>query len=199
MASPVAHSLAGITIGRLWRPAGVRRPWQWYLFCAFAANGPDLDFLTGLLIGQVNLLHRGGSHSLFAALGFGALAAFVLGRFWGDRLRLLVVATLLYASHLAIDSVCGLADKATGQPLLWPLSTEYYIAPKTLLPGILHGGPKDSFGAAMTLLFSWHNVRAVIIELAVFGPPAAVVWFLTRRREQSTVTRSAAGARNTTK
>ena len=144
----------------------------------------------------MNLLHRGGSHSIAAAVAFGALAAVFLGRFWGDRWRLFLVATVLYASHLAIDFVCGLPGKAIGQPLLWPFTDTYYLAPRPLLPGILHGGPEDSFVEAMTLVFSWHNVRAVMIELAVFGPPAAIVWFLTRGRRRGSDATKPGGPRD---
>ena len=181
MASPIAHALTGLTIGRLSAPAGAGRRWSWYLFCAVAAIGPDWDLIGGLAFGQVNLFHRGGSHSITAALVFGVIAALALRSLGGDFRRLFVACTALYGSHLVIDFFCGMPGGAIGQPLLWPFSTVDFAAPQPLLPGILHGGPDDSLRDSVALLFTWHNVKALGVEAAVFTPPTMLVWCLTRQ------------------
>jgi hypothetical protein len=88
--SPIAHSLIGLAIGvAALRPRGkparvtLRTRALPLLGFAALANAPDLDFVPGLLAGDLNRYHHGPSHSMLWALGF-ALWAGLLARWGGD-------------------------------------------------------------------------------------------------------------------
>jgi hypothetical protein len=177
VSSPIAHSLVGLALGRTIGPRGVRQNPGWYLYAALAANVADFDFLAGAALGDVNLLHRGASHSLLAACAFGAVST-LLARPLGKSMRdMFVAGTILYASHLLIDLFCGLPGMSAGMPLTWPISDHMFRSPWQPLLGIWHGGPHDDPRQVLDLLFSRANLTAILRELAIFLPIAAWAWW----------------------
>jgi membrane-bound metal-dependent hydrolase YbcI (DUF457 family) len=154
----------------------------WLALIVVAANGPDLDFLPGLLIGDVNRFHHGPSHSIAAALiaavaaGWGAVLA------GGRGARTALVVLLAWSSHLLADYAAADPREPRGVPLLWPFSDAPYIAPVTLFMPFDHGSPGDDLGKALAIVFSLHNVYAIVVELALTAPLAAAGLWLGRQR-----------------
>src|SRR5262245_54941407 len=139
MALCFVHGAAGYLSYEAVRKDGPRR----LLLLAGAvilANGPDLDFLPGLLVGQPGLYHRTVSHSAVAAVAVG-LAVGVVCRLFGWRgraaLRAALWAGATYATHLLVDFFSSDVKPPSGVQLLWPLSDRYFISPVTPLPEII--------------------------------------------------------------
>lgn len=182
MSSPIGHSLFGLAIGISTDKTVVKRLF-WWLFLAFAACAPDLDFVPGMLAGDVNRYHQMAGHSFAAALIFGALS--LLGyKLWTKRWSWLVGGTgaTAYASHLLMDFFTQDRREPYGQMLFWPLSQDYFIAPFSIFDGIHHGLPGDTLTAFLAELFSGANLAAVGIELTVTVPLVLAAWWYRRRQ-----------------
>ena len=88
-----------------------------------------------------------------------------------------------FCSHLAIDSLGPDERLPIGMPLLWPLSDATWLAPVTLLPGVHHSlSGSEASREWLALVFSWINVRAVLVELLLVGPLLILAEALRRRR-----------------
>lgn len=156
MPSPIGHSLIGCATGILLLvPRSVPRDlaralWtaRWALLaCAAVANAPDLDFIPGLLAGDLNAFHHGPSHSLvwagLLAVALGALAREVrpgIGRFVAGAVFLLV------AGHLVADWLCQDYAEPYGIMPFWPVSTSHHIAPVS----VFHAMEKATLGEVFT-------------------------------------------------
>ncbi len=182
MPSPVGHALGGLVVsGRL--------GWDWsgVLLVIFIANLPDLDFLPGALVGDLNRYHHMGSHSVFAAVLCGVCFWWVGAR-WQSYFRLspqrlAMSATLVYLSHLALDSITIDRVAPHGMQLWWPFSEQYVIAPITFLVNVDHGGLGDSLFAAIGSIFSWHNLGAIGLEVVLILPLVLLIkWYSRRQR-----------------
>jgi hypothetical protein len=79
MPSPVGHSLMGYVIYGATGLTGDRN-WTVSMLYLFAANAPDLDFLPGLVIGNLSKYHHGPSHSVGFAILFGIVASLFFSR-----------------------------------------------------------------------------------------------------------------------
>lgn len=116
-AVPIAISMAvGSTIipGRL-LAAGI-----------LASVLPDLD-LIGLRMGVPYgdaFGHRGASHSVFAAVAFGIIAAIFSKQLHSTKLIAFVIVTVAGASHAVLDM---LTNGGGGVALLWPLTEQRYF------------------------------------------------------------------------
>jgi inner membrane protein len=174
MPSPVGHSLVGCIIYQATEDAAVgRRRWLVPLLYVFAANAADLDLVPGFLMGNPNLYHRGISHSLGLAALFAVAFGPILACCAGERLRrATAIAFLLYLSHPVVDCFNVDIRPPFGVPLLWPLSSAYYIAPFPLLLDVQRQGTGGNF---LTSLLSVHNLQTVTVELLVFLPCLGLV------------------------
>jgi membrane-bound metal-dependent hydrolase YbcI (DUF457 family) len=176
MATPIGHSLAGLTAMAL-APRRDRRPL--FVLALVMANLPDLDFLPGLLVGRPALHHQGISHSLGVAAAASLVAALVLrqrGIALGVAGRVALVA---YTSHLALDLVGPDSRPPIGIPLLWPLSDAAVISPVTILAGFRHAGRTDaSIADWLGGMLDVRNVGAVALEAVLLAPLA---WLAGRR------------------
>ncbi|MFT5260848.1 MAG: membrane-bound metal-dependent hydrolase YbcI (DUF457 family) [Cryomorphaceae bacterium] len=178
MTSPVGHSLAGWILGK---PNTLN--YRWLLFIFFAANAPDLDFILGAMEGQLNRYHHMASHSLSVA-GLFALVCYCGVKIWGGNARhIAIVGGLAYASHLLFDAVTVDTEEPRGMQLYWPFSEEYIIAPVTFFANIQHGDTGDTLRAALHSIFSVHNFKAILLELAIFTPVLIWVKWLKRNNE----------------
>jgi membrane-bound metal-dependent hydrolase YbcI (DUF457 family) len=187
MPSPVGHSLIGLAIGSAWllKPAAlrelVRDAWskRWPLLGAVAlANAPDVDYIPGVLTGDINAYHHYYTHTagwiLIVAAGTW-LAWRSLRSDAGWRAFLFLAALL--SSHLAADWVTDDGKSPYGIMAMWPFSPEFTIAPATLFVR-LHK-------VTWYEIFEWHNVEAVAIEIAICLPLVAAVlmWKRVRARD----------------
>ena len=126
---------------------------------------PDVDFLTGF--------HSAYTHSLGAMLVVGVVTA-ILG--FRPYLRMGAAVAAVYGSHVLLDWL-GTDDVAPyGVMALWPLDGGFFLSELHWFPGICR---------EYWLGRCWlHNGGAVLWELSVLGPPAAVALYLSRRRRQ---------------
>ena len=134
---------------------------------ALVAAAPDLDLVLG------SGVHRGPSHSLTAAAIVGAAAWLVRpGRPGRTRFALAVAAA--YATHTAADWLSADTTPPRGLMALWPLTREYYVAPVPIFLAV-----SRRYWLAETWLL---NLRALIRELLILGPPLWIAWWVTRER-----------------
>jgi len=185
MPSPIAHSLAGVSIAWLATPTGDataprRSRLLWAAACVFAANAPDLDFVGGLLAGSVNAFHGGPTHSLTVAVLFGGLAAVAAGRLSLSAGHAFAVLGLAYASHVGLDLMSGFVERPNTLAVFWPFSAVRYTAPWHPFPGILHGPPGGDLAGFLDEFLSLSNLRAVAVEATLGIPLAAAVWLTCR-------------------
>jgi inner membrane protein len=168
MPSPVGHSLMGYIV----YGATVRRgegKWTVSALYLFAANAPDLDFLPGLMVGDLSRYHHGPSHSVGFAILFGIVASLCFSR----RLYTSIVASSLYFSHVVLDYLVQDPSPPHGVPLLWPLTYEYYMAPFAFFPRFDYlAGPTDPM---LALIFTMHNLSTIAIEMVLLSPLLVLV------------------------
>ncbi len=141
-----------------------------------AANAADLDFIPGLLIGNINQFHQGASHSLLAAVLFGGIVTLMMRPFCAMAVRIGMVSVGLYASHLFLDFFSRDIRAPFGQPLLWPFSSEHFISPWSIFGGVQHGVPGDDVSTFLAQLFSWHNLGVLGLEVLLLLPILLLVW-----------------------
>jgi inner membrane protein len=163
----------------IYRGAGGRVDrYQWSLLtaCLFAANAPDLDFLPGLLVGDLRRFHHGPSHSIAFAFVFGLCAAVILP--FGKRLAF-AIGFLNYLSHILMDFLIDDPSWPQGVPLFWPFSNEHYMAPLTMFRKFDYAPESSGLIAA---LFSIDNLATVAAEVAVLLPVLVFVHWLKRKQ-----------------
>jgi len=185
MALCFTHAAAGYLVYEAARPAGTHR--VGLLAAAVAlANGPDFDFLPGMLAGTPGAFHRGPTHSVAAALVVGLAAAGIgwwrrpggRGAAWWAGF-----AAAAYASHLLVDFVTVDMVAPYGAPFLWPMSERFFHAGSAWFDEIVID-PSSRAGfvrslVTRTALLTWLGevVRAALVVGAV-----ALVRILGRSR-----------------
>lgn len=177
MASPVAHSLAGAIIHLASRRDDAGGHELWWLIVA--ANLADFDLIPSLLAGDHGLFHRTFSHSIPGALVFALLVYAIC--WWRENPHPVRMTTLMftaYASQLLVDWLSFDPGPVAGIPLLYPFSQAHYMADPTLFLNIERNDPLS--GAVII-----HNIQAVLLELLILGPPAALLWWRGRRAARS--------------
>lgn len=131
---------------------------------AAVAVAPDLD----LLIGN----HRGISHSVGAA----AIAAAVAWYFTRSAPFALAMG-LAWGSHAFLDWLSNDTRPPLGVMALWPFSSDYYKAGVEIFPPVSRRYWEARF---------WiYNLRALVFELIVLGPPALVCVVVNRYRNRA--------------
>ena len=181
MATPVAHSLLAVSVVQGVRPGfGVAHS-PWWLFAAFLACAPDLDFVPGVLVGDTNRFHQGASHSLAGAAAAGAIVGALARWLGGPAARLALLGFVSYASHLLLDLFTEDKRAPFGIPLFWPLSSEAFQAPWPIFGGVKHGVPGDSLGTVLGYIFSPANVATVALEVAILVPVLLATWLVSAR------------------
>ena len=174
MSTPVGHSVTGISICFLtcsYLPSlqvgGLRKGWKTLVFCIVVACLPDIDFLPGIFVGNINYYHHRGTHSIFFALIVSLTVCAVVRKKAGLKWGLLTFILIL--SHLAIDYIAIDTVAPFGMPLLWPFSGEYFCSEYAFLPIVVRG-------SSVLSVFNSHNLRTVIVELIVFLPVALLCY-----------------------
>ena len=133
------------------------------IVCAAAAVVPDADFLWGR--------HNMETHSLGAAVLAGLL---VLAWTRGRDVRLAVLVTLSWASHVLFDWLGSDDTPPLGVMAFWPLTSKFYFAYAYVFEAISRRTWLPNFWS--------HNLYAVAKEFAMLAPVAGAVWALRRRR-----------------
>ena len=185
MATPIGHALAGYAV-YVGGSSSQSRTSILFWFCLLMAIAPDFDFIPGILQGQPNLYHQGVSHSLGAGLFVSFAAALIIGKreFWKSW----TVLFLAYASHLALDFFAPDGRPPYGQPLLWPLHSQYYHAPAPLqiLWGVRHAGLTSAHTSDwLRSIMHWQNIGAIAIEAVVILPFVVLARYFRARKIKS--------------
>lgn len=183
MPSPVGHALAGLSVAAAANgaaapnggPAGGRRALLG--LGAFSAAAPDLDFLPGLLAGAPNAFHPSITHTLGGLVAFMLVVAAVCLIRRAAVAVPTAVAALSYGSHVVLDFFAYRG----GPGILWPLDVRIVNPGWFPFMGIGHGGEADGIAGLADALFTWHNVLAVGLELALFLPVLGLVLWWSRR------------------
>ena len=183
MPSPVGHGMIGLSIGLLYAwPRGARiqrmtetlKQQRVPLFLAvLLANLPDVDYVPGILTGDLNAYHHQYTHTLgWVLLVTGGV--WLIWRAWrpetGMREAVFVFACLM--SHLVADWFTDDGAYPFGIMLWWPFSADYTIAPQHLFPRPI----KEDWAE----VFTWHNVRVMGIEFLITLPLIPLVLMVKR-------------------
>lgn len=165
MSSPVGHSVIGAAVGVLYflKPSDWRSLWnraseKWPLLLAAAllANLPDMDYIAGIMAGELNLYHHGVTHTL-GWISLVSLLVWIPLRSKGAGGRELSLIFLLLFSHLALDWVTADGKEPYGIMILWPFSDDFFISGIPLLPHLRK--------ADFSELLDPYNFRIMAIEL----------------------------------
>jgi inner membrane protein len=136
MPSPIAHSAVGYLIYRFsdrkQLPAQPRKGLYLLLAALFFSLLPDIDFVPGLLFGDISRYHNQGTHSLLAALAAGLAAGLVVKAWKGSFLFGFRLAFVPYALHILMDAF---TYGGRGVKLLWPLTSQRFDSPLSLFIG----------------------------------------------------------------
>lgn len=186
LATPLGHSIAGFAVAHPFLAGRRTGRLVAYGILVFAACAPDLDFVPGILVGEVNRFHQSATHSIAAALIFGGLVALtwrgttgVSGRRFG------AAAALAWGSHLLLDLVYEDTRPPIGIPLLWPFSSATWVSPVILNRGVRHGPTEADLTEFLGALFSRENLSVVARELTIVAPlVVASLWLAARLRHE---------------
>ncbi|MCD4652936.1 metal-dependent hydrolase [bacterium] len=167
MASPIAHSLAGISLYWLSRRNSKipdiksigKREIIGCGIAVFLANMSDFDLIIGWLAERY--LHHQVSHTFAFALFFGILAGLIAPAFKVSRWRAFWLTTAIISSHVIIDYFTRDTTTPKGCMLFWPVSNQYFIFPIAVFLDIWRMSPK--------LIFGYNNLNAAIREIAIGG------------------------------
>lgn len=178
MATPYGHSLAGVLIYLGVHKGKLKDNRTTAGLYILSANLPDLDFIPGIIIGNPDRFHHGISHSIGLALLF---AGIVGGYGWfknkRNKVRHFLVCFCLYFSHIFIDWFTSDSGFPYGVLFWWPFSNQYYIAPLTILPEVW----RHDLLSVSTIV---HDIKAMLIETALFLPLILIFQYFRKRIEQ---------------
>ena len=179
MPTPIGHLFAGAVI-RQSVETDLRRNLWFTAALLFFALLPDIDFIFGFAVGDVNRYHHLFTHSFIFVLGAGLLG----GRMFSLRsakmaLNVSAIFVLAGISHVLLDCLALDQRPPYGCPLLWPFSNRFFISPVVLFSDVSRSSDSKLFFSS---LFNLHNLRTVAIEAAVLMPLWAVVWSVTRKK-----------------
>lgn len=189
MASPVGHSLVAVSIVMAWQERFHRRQtvawclrYRWTLLAAiFLANVPDLDYVPGMIIGDLNAFHQGITHSL-GFVGAFWIILMAAGSLCGMNFRRwALLSALLLVSHLVVDILTADGRAPYGIMLFWPLSEMRVHSPVTIFPMYSK--------AQLSNLWDLRNLSSLAQEVACSGALLLAVWLYKTRTANHDVPR----------
>jgi len=193
MPLPIAHSLLGGVVCVASDRDGAAAGYGRFALAVVLANGADLDYLPGMLLGDPHRFHRMAAHSLGWAILVGVLAAWLVRRGWVRAWPLRpgwpsgaagtgMMVALLWASHVLLDSLNADYTAPVGVMMFWPLS-DVWVPAIPLFYNIDKIAGQASPWAFARSLVTAHNLRAALLEVALMGPLLGLtVWWRRRRR-----------------
>jgi len=180
----VGHSLAGLSLYFIFnRKLSLLKEWKNVLFFLILANLPDLDFLPGIVSGDLNRYHHGASHSIGFCLLVGVIAAGIYKlrknapfinpvrnarkpvreNKISNWVKYGFISFCLCFSHILIDLFGRDTCPPYGEKLFWPFSNKYFIASFTPFGEVDHT-------SLMTIVLNPCNYVVVLKEIIVFIP-----------------------------
>lgn len=179
MPTPIGHLFAGAVI-RQSVETDLRLNLGFIAALLFFALLPDIDFLFGFLVGDVNRYHHLFTHSFLFVIAAGLVGGWAFSpRCAKTALRFSAFFALAGISHVLLDCVALDQRPPYGCPLLWPFSNRFFISPVVLFSDVSRSSDSKLFFSS---LFNMHNLRTVAIEAAVLMPLWAIVWFVMRKK-----------------
>lgn len=167
MPSPLGHTFFTLSIMRL----GGKRIFKNFfliLLGIFLGLLPDIDLTLILIFG----FKEGGKyHQLYTHSIFIVIFIFLISLIFSKNIKLSILFSSLVLSHIILDVFSIDLKPPIGVPLFSPFSN------CTLNIGILPKIEKSSFSS----LFSWNNIEAMFIEIAIFLPIFLAIFFLTKK------------------
>lgn len=169
MPTPVGHSLIGaaMMIGRDRTCAGLKSVlsdlWSHkrvLLLFLFLANAPDIDYIPGILRGEINAYHHLYTHTL----GWILLVATGAWLVWkavdpSVTWKWYLFMLALLSSHLLADWLTDDRRPPFGIMAFWPLSGRFFISPVWIFPRAM----KANWGEVL----QWHNLAIGGVELVI--------------------------------
>jgi inner membrane protein len=139
MPSPIAHSVTGYALFRLFKDDRAGLPsthdWKFYLYIFFISNAADLDFIPQLITG--GSYHHGFTHSICFSLLFSVVVGFIFHQSSNIPYKHALSLTLIiYVSHVVADYFTA---GGGGVELFWPFYGGRFISPLTVFPETHHG------------------------------------------------------------
>jgi len=181
MATPVGHTLGAYATIVLLKPQSVSDRSRNLIALGLAfifGNLADTDFLVAYFTDQTFLNHHYFSHSIPFAILVTAFCFLILKATRRPQsFREALVLGAAYGSHLLIDYFTDDGSPPFGIPLLWPFTDHHFMSPVLLFPSIHRGNLYD--------LLSLHNLKAMVLEIAVLGPPALLAVLIARKEPQA--------------
>lgn len=185
MPTPVGHTIIGVALGcgylmpRGRLAAGFQILWEQralFFVILLMANLPDVDYIPGILKGQINAFHHEYTHTLGWIVAV-AVASWLLWR-RAERVGWTVFAVLFaaLASHLIADFFSDDGNPPYGILALWPFTDRFYISPVSIFWSLRKATWND--------VFQWYNVRAALYEALILAP--VVVGILIYKRFMKT-------------
>lgn len=175
MATPIAHSLLGLTLYLLFTQSPLKKEeWRWLAFAILFSCAPDLDFIPGALFGDMNTFHRGFSHSVGGCFIFSLLFCILLKKRCDfTTFKFFCFLMALYGSHLIVDFFTRDTWAPHGAQFLRPFSEAFFKSPVDLF--------LDANRTPWTKAFSLHNLITYFSELLIFGLP---LFYLSKKMRQ---------------
>ena len=163
MASPICHSLAGISIylsfnKEIWG----YRALKIVILYIFLANLPDIDFIPGIFLGDPGYFHHGISHTIGLAILVTLICITI------EKIRkvkcwpICGIVFLLIFSHLIVDLFTKDYLRPYGIMVLWPFNDTYFYPHLLIFTEINREGLKG--------ILSISNVLAGLKEILIFTP-----------------------------
>lgn len=182
MPTPMGHSLMGYILYS-YLPVSVNADanfsWKEMLVFILLANFPDIDYLPGFFFGNPNKFHHGMTHSIGFALLVGAFCAFIFYlRSKQNFRKYFLIFTLAYFSHVLMDFFGKDTRFPFGEQLFWPLSEAYVLSPVAIFQDVHKASASNIF---LQSLFTWHNLKTILIECIVMTPMLLFVKFKRRK------------------
>ena len=188
MPLPIAHSAAGLTgyFAFKKRKHNSISKQELYLLalCLLLANLPDLDFVAGLLYGELGKFHHGPSHSFLVCVII-AILVFYFVRYKFTRIsnrRVLASCLLSLLSHPVLDYFSKDTSAPFGVPLFWPFDSNYYISSISLFNDV-HRSEKTLVDFLVSLINS-NNIWSVVLESLFSGTIIFCIYGLIKQSKR---------------
>ena len=183
MATPVGHALAGYAVYGVCGTSKEGGQKHLLILSVMVAISPDFDLLPGILMGKPAVFHQGITHSV----GFAMLVSFAIAGIYCMRGKAFVpifrVCLFAYFSHLLIDFFGPDLRIPYGIPLFWPITSEHFISPVHIFPGVRHASSTSASTLELVRgVLDVRNLRAIGVEIAVISPLIFLAWRYKRGR-----------------
>jgi len=185
MCTTIGHTLAGYSTVLGTRLSLIRQWWVLFIFGVAIGNLPDIDLIFGYFVGNPNRYHHLWTHGLAFCIMAGFLSGCV---YWLlTRRNGFIIGWIIFlvtSSHIVLDYFTKDTNTVKGIQLLWPLSKNFYISPLLIFWEIHKSSTNSTF---IQSLLCWHNLWAILIEIAILGPIQILLWITYRMRKKRMV------------